>query len=204
MSKEIWEKEHQPFELKWHQGNNYRWNNSFVVEWEQKFNEFMELSKDEFTDNDILLDIGCGSRPCLDYFNSGKKYHLDPLLKDYLKIEQVQKYWTDKTEDELLMQPAEELVKHLVGKCDFIVCCNVLDHTYDWESIINNIIKYSKKGTKVFFFTDLDGHGPGHPGIDDVDKLKKIIDDNFIKVKDIDYKGSCYKHVFYSLKYKGK
>jgi hypothetical protein len=185
MSKEEWERIHQPYELKFHKGNNFRWTDNFMTLWDKLFGDFMGLSKDHFPEDHILLDIGCGSRPALDWFDSGTCYHLDPLLNSYMKIPQVQKYWTDKEPVNLLSQPAEELVTDLVGRCDFITCVNVLDHTYDWRIILANMVQYGKQGSIVCFTTDLNSHGIGHPGIDNHDEFYSFITDHYEVIESI-------------------
>jgi 2-polyprenyl-3-methyl-5-hydroxy-6-metoxy-1,4-benzoquinol methylase len=186
MSKEEWQKVHQPYELKFHKGNNFRWNDTnFMKLWDILFGEFMEFSKDQFKEDEIILDIGCGSRPCLDWFESGERYHLDPLLNSYVTIPQVKRHWESKDPANLLSQPAEELKDDLVDKCDFIVCVNVLDHTYDWRAILSNMVKYGKSGSYVCFTTDLNSHGIGHPGIDNHDEFYKFIEDHYEIIKSI-------------------
>lgn len=184
MSKEIddWKRMHQPYELRFHQGKNYRWWPKYETEWTQTFEGFMGLNRDSFNDG-IMLDIGCGSRPCLDWFNGGERYHLDPLLPEFMKIPQVKQYWEDKEPQHLLQQPAEVLYDKLVGKCDFVVCCNVLDHTYSWRDILNNMLLYCKKGGTVCFNTDLTTHGMGHPGVNNHAEFYKFFIDNFEIVK---------------------
>jgi hypothetical protein len=205
MSKEEWTRVHQPYELKFHKGDNYRWSEKFMVVWSDIFGNFMGVNKDQFKDG-VLLDIGCGSRPCLDWFEGGKKYNLDPLLDQYLPIKQIQKYWVDKTPDEMICSPAEEVIKALVGKCDFIVCSNVLDHTYDWREILNNMVSYGKQGSMVCFSTDLSSHGIGHPGIDDHEEFHKFMGDHYEIVKEATRKefpeARWMREVFYVLRKK--
>jgi SAM-dependent methyltransferase len=182
--KEEWIKVHQPYEFKFHQSNNFRWSEKFMEFWDLCYGGFMELSKDQFTDDQILLDIGCGSRPGLDWFTSGKCYHLDPLLDKYVTIPQMAPYWKDKDEEVMLSQPAEDMVEDLRGKCDFVVCHNVLDHAYDWRTILSNMSAYCKKGAIVCFSTDLHSHGIGHPGIDNHQEFFDLIKEDYEIVKD--------------------
>lgn len=164
-----WTTTHQPFELRFHQGQNYRWNDStFFGQWDEVFGRFMELSRLQFAAGQILLDVGCGSRPVLDWFTSPcEKHFLDPLLADYRQIEQMRGHWQGKPAATLHSQPAEHPCRLLLGKCDFVNCWNVLDHTYDWRQILDNLRDYAKPGALVCLGTDFQSHGDGHPGIED-------------------------------------
>jgi len=177
-----WERVHQPYELRFHQGQNYRWGDKYEIEWTETLNEFMELERDDFKDG-VMLDIGCGSRPCLDWFDGGEQYSLDPLLDKYLTIPQIQKYWENKDKEHMLSQPAEELVEKLVGKCDLVLCCNTIDHAYDWKKILDNMLLYCKEGATVCFNTDLTSHGMGHPGVTNHAEFYKFFIDNFHIIK---------------------
>src|SRR6478672_651097 len=85
-----WQSRHQPFELQFHQGQNYRWSDAtFWQQWDEVFGQFMALPKDFFCRGEVLLDVGCGSRPVLDWFSGASERHfLDPLLDQYREIPQ--------------------------------------------------------------------------------------------------------------------
>lgn len=166
---EEWKNVHQPWELKYHQNGNFRWpgrEHLWDEQWNNIFSLFAKFTKDKFTENDVLLDIGCGSRPALQWFNQGYIYNIDPLLSDYLKITQLQSHWQPFSEEQLISEPAEKFQEHLENKADFILCWNVLDHTYDHNQIVMNCYKYAKKGSLFLLGTDLGGKKHiGHPGI---------------------------------------
>ena len=177
--KNEWQNIHQPWELKYHQGNNFRWvDASWKAQWDKIFIEFMEITPSHFTNEDVLFDVGCGSRPCLDWFKEGVVHNLDPLLNDFLKIDAMKSHWEDKTF--LYSQPAESLVESLAGECDYVHCWNVLDHTYDWKQILENVALYSKKGGLVLLGTDLGSTSHiGHPGISSKDEFFDFINEHF-------------------------
>ena len=127
------------------------------------------LNKQKCIQSPHILDIGCGSRPALDWFTDSPchKYYLDPLLKQYMTIPEVAKFWSHKDPRYLLPIPAEKHIGKLDHKFDFIICWNVLDHTYDWRKILHNITSYCVTGGLVCIGTDFESHGVGHPGIDD-------------------------------------
>ncbi len=164
-----WELEDQPFELKFHQGENYRWDDSrFFGQWDELFGSFLGFRRDQFSRQQTILDVGCGSRPVFDWFDEGcQKFFLDPLLAHYCEIEQMRAYWQEKPAATLLSQAAEQFHEPLAAACDFVNCWNVLDHTYDWRQILDNIRRYAKPGGDVLIGTDFESHGLGHPGIED-------------------------------------
>jgi len=175
----LWKKVHQTFELNYHKQGNYRRHDDLWNEvWNTIYVDFCEFHKEQFSPTDILLDIGCGSRPSLEWFANGTKYYTDPLLDDFKKIPQMKSYWNNKN---TIPQPAEELINSLVNKCDFVQCWNVLDHTYNWEKIIENMIRYLKKGGILLLGTDIGKTSSiGHPGIDKPEKLHSIINHHFL------------------------
>lgn len=184
--KDEWENTHQEWELLYHKQGNYRlkeelWNQV----WDNVFSGFMEFAPDKFKGNDVLFDLGCGSRPALSWFTKGTKHHLDPLLSDFKEIPAMKNFWEN--EQHFHSQPAEVLVEELVGKCDYVHCWNVLDHTYDWRKIIENFCLYSKSGGIALLGTDM-GPTPsiGHTGINAPDELLSSIKKEFDVLKILD------------------
>jgi len=193
-----WAEVNQPFELKYQKCWNYRDFDDWNKQWDSIFKNF-ELDKDYFN-NQVLLDIGCGSRPALSYFNkTNTKHCLEPLLTDFLNIKKHNKVkfpgktgWENKannshtsvkewfTEEPFILHsvPYEELVPSLVNKVDFLLCWNVLDHGYDWRQGINNMIDYLKPGGLLLLGTDYEAH-KYHLGIDNPSELQSIVKKNF-------------------------
>lgn len=184
-----WENIHQPWELKYHQGPNFRWpsfETKWQFQWDTIFHEFAGFEKNSFSQEDILVDVGCGSRPALNWFDNGKKYNIDPLLKEYLKIEKINHFWNNFNEDQLISKQAETLQESLIGKASFVLCWNVLDHCFDWEMVLKNCLAYMKN--KSFFLLGTDHSSVshiGHPGIKDQSKFFKFFEENFITHKKI-------------------
>jgi len=187
-SHEDWVKIHQPYELAYHKQGNFRWREElWQDQWNKVFRELMGFVPEQFNNGEQILDLGCGSRPCLDWFTGNYfSFHLDPLLADYLKIEQMKQYWCRKSDDHLLSMPAEELYDPLVGECDYVHCWNVLDHVYNWRDVWRNFVKYCKVGGVALLGTDL-GRRPskGHPGIDEPDELRASVEKHFEIVNEI-------------------
>lgn len=176
-----WEKFHCRWQLESQKRPTYRWDDEhFNRQWSVIFGEFMGFRRNHFKSDDTLLDLGCGSRPAFDWFSdSAVKYHLDPLLAEFYKIREVKRFWEGKPDDSMLAMPAETPIKWLYDSCSFVNCWNVLDHTYDWKKIMENIAAYAKSGSYVCIGTDFKSHGIGHPGIDDCDAFRFFIEQYF-------------------------
>ncbi len=193
-----WAEVNQIFELKYQKCYNYRDFDDFEKQWKDIFTKF-GLHKNYFN-NKVLLDIGCGSRPALSYFNSNNEKHcMEPLLDDLMKVTKnkdkvfsgvtrwhkkenlpdtnISKWFTEE-DYKLHSVPYETLVPELKNKVDFILCWNVLDHGYDWKTGLNNILLYLKKGGLLLLGTDFEAH-KYHIGIDNPDDLKELIRYNF-------------------------
>ena len=178
-----WKEIHQPYELSYHRHGNFRWrDNEWQDQWNKVLSDFMELNSDSFQLADVLVDVGCGSRPCFDWFSHGEKHYIDPLLDSFVTIPKMAPYWSGK--HNLHAKPAEELVPSLVDRCVYTHCWNVLDHTYDWRQVIKNMILYTKSGGLCLIGTDLGTkESKGHPGIDDPSAFFRLVNDNFHVVK---------------------
>ena len=177
-----WQSECQPFELDFHRKENYRWDKlAFNSAWAKHFAEWCMLTTD-FT-NQVVLDIGCGSRPAIDFFVNAIRYYNDPLIDQYKEIEQVKDAWADIPADRTFSKPAEEYWPVVEGACSFINVWNILDHVFDWRCVLDNLISYCKQGCIVSFGTDIAPH-KGHMGIDNPIELYDRIKAEFDIVKD--------------------
>ena len=64
---------------------------------------------------------------------------------------------------EVYSTPAEERIAACVGRADMVLSINVLDHCYDFESIIRNVRAYLKPDGRAFLsFDSHDGTADGH------------------------------------------
>lgn len=163
-----WREVHQPWELHYHKHNNIRWP-ARVGEWNKQWDSifgFANLQKDSFLNGRVLLDVGCGSKPVLDYFQTGEKHFIDPLLSKYVELPVMKPYWQNHSVKCLHSLAAENPVSSLFGVCDFVLCWNVLDHSFDPFQIVENIFNYAKSGALVLIGTDLhEKPHLGHPGV---------------------------------------
>ena len=187
-----WKSWHQPYELNYHEQDNYRWHDEdFTAHWTEVFGTFSGLCSDQFGHDNVIIDIGCGSRPAFDWFDDQcLKYHLDPLLDEYYRIEQVQRFWENKPRESLLLKPAEEFIPSLENRGDFVNCWNVLDHTYDWRRILLNLWRYTKSDGLLCIGTDFQSQGVGHPGINDPLYFREFVNSHFQVLK------NCENHMY--------
>jgi len=165
-----WERVHQPYELAYHRQGNYRWpgrESLWDEQWEAVFATFGDLTPTTFEIGACLADIGCGSRPALQWFTQDYDlYCLDPLLDDFRVIPQMADFWNDPRIVAKESRPAEELVESMAGKMDLVLCWNVLDHTFDWRKIVTNLHAYVSADGVVLLGTDTgERESKGHPGI---------------------------------------
>lgn len=187
--KEIWKSAHQEFELKYHKNSNMRWNDkTWYDQWNGVFT-FADLNKESFTRNEVIADIGCGSRPSLEWFNvndSVEKNYSDPLLSEYVKIPQMKKYWDKELEQgaRIFSQPAETPIDSIINRCDFCICWNVLDHCYDGIKVLLNVVSYVKSKGICSIATDF-GTTPhiGHPGLNK-EAFMEVINKHFDIIKE--------------------
>jgi SAM-dependent methyltransferase len=185
MDKQQWQDECQTFELDFHQKENYRWNrDAFGEAWRKHFEDWCRsFAAEPFLRNSVVLDIGCGSAPAVDYFEHSVRYYLDPLIDKYIKIPEVAQYWGEDHMKHALSGPAETYWQFLHNACSFINCWNVLDHCYDWRKVVDNMIKYARRGCIVSFSTDYNPH-KGHAGIDNTEELYMMLASEFEVLKD--------------------
>ena len=69
----------------------------------------------------------------------------------------------------------------------------MLDYTYDWLQILENIRDYVRPGGYVCLGTDFLSHGIGHPGINDRQKFQSFIGDSF-EIQETRY-SFCHREV---------
>ena len=103
----------------------------------------------------VIIDIGAGSHLMTRYFKGSHIIALDPLADKYLAEV---KWCKLKEAKEVYSVPAEELVQKAVGRVDFALCSNVLDHCFDPQAVVNNMYAYVKPGGTACIATDCHDH----------------------------------------------
>lgn len=193
-----WNDVNQKFELLYQSTYNYRDFDVFENQWKTIFTNF-GLTQDYFNEQ-VLVDIGCGSRPALSYFSENNEKHcVEPLLSELMQVTKSpdkelpgRTRWCKEpdlpttsvrnwfTEEPYFLHPLayETNIPRLNNYCDFILCWNVLDHGYDWRAGVRNMISYLKPGGLLLLATDYEAH-KYHIGIDNPEELTERIEDNF-------------------------
>ena len=177
--KENWKIQSQPYELEYHKTKGINWCSS-----NDKFNEYWNNIKNWIGEvKGDVLDIGCGPRPPFE------GYYIEPLANKYKEI--TPKDWWNNRQG--YSMPAEDYTDRLFNM-DYVICWNVLDHTYNWKNILENVKKYLKSEGKFILATDLRAPALGHPGFDN-DEFFKYIKDNFEIIKEernFSERGVCF------------
>lgn len=106
-----------------------------------------------------IIDIGAGSRLRSRYFAGARIVAIEPLGDRF--IETIS--WSDLSDAEAVYSlPAERYIPELAQTAAFVMCINVLDHTYSADAIIANAYAYLGAGGEFALSVDL--HAQGHGG----------------------------------------
>lgn len=169
--KKLWETKGKEMELTFHKSGrgDWRWNERWD-EAKSELTKVFNFNFEEFADGKIL-DIGCGPRSMGEWWAAKNKYGIEPLADEYKEIN-AHRINSFNILDKIYVQPAEQYIKYLKNKIDFVWSHNNLDHCYCWETVLENIDKYLKVGGTVYIGTDAGkAPNPNHPGIESVDKF---------------------------------
>lgn len=157
-----WSSEAQAGELAFHKRPNFRSDEAGFKDGNARLFKSFGYKEDQFVGKTVV-DLGAGSKLRGKYFIGSRIVAIEPLASKF--IAEVQ--WCDLSDaDEVYSEPAEVLIPQLVGRSDLLFSINVLDHCYDFEKIIGNIMTYLKVGGKACL--SFDCHSK-------VDKLHPII-----------------------------
>lgn len=118
------------------------------------------LKKSEWK-GQIIADIGCGPHPVSLFFEDATLICIDPLADFYAQYES--SFVNHPCIEKLISKPAEEKIEYLGSYCDMVVSFNVLDHTEDWLSVLDNMSYYLKPNGKIILCTDHSGRNGTKP-----------------------------------------
>lgn len=159
---EKWSSEAQAGELAFHKRPNFRSDEQGFNEANARLFKSFAYKEDQFAGKTVV-DLGAGSKLRGKFFKDSQMVAIEPLASKFM--EEIP--WCDlKDANEVYSEPAEKLIEGLVGRADLLFSINVLDHCYDFEIIVANILKYLKVGGKTCL--SFDCHSK-------VDKLHPII-----------------------------
>lgn len=115
--------------------------------------ESFGFKADDFADKTVV-DIGAGSHLRTRFFAGAQIHAVEPLADAYM--EQIP--WCELNHASTIHAiPAEQRIDELAGKAELVVCINVLDHTYDPETILDNIHSYLHDNGHFLLSVDLHG-----------------------------------------------
>jgi SAM-dependent methyltransferase len=111
-----------------------------------------------------VVDIGAGSHLRTRFFQEATVVAVEPLANDYL--EQIE--WCELADADVVHSvSAEKRIDELQGTADLVVCINVLDHTYNPETILENMHDYLQENGQFLLSVDL--HGETNDGMHPVE-----------------------------------
>ena len=177
----LWKLFAQKGELEHHVGDEWRQTEDFMVH-TGKLMLRMKYTENSFK-NKIVVDMGNGSKLRSKFFKDSKIIAIDPLNDDFRKnIE-----WSDVGDAyKCFSVPAEEMIDEIAGVADFVMCINVLDHTYNPKKILENIYAYLKDDGEFFLSVDLNHSIPNskHPFAFSDQTVKQLLDSVGFVLKD--------------------
>ena len=99
-----------------------------------------------------VVDVGAGSHLKTRFFQGASVVAIEPLANEYLgEID-----WCELSlADVVHAESAEKRIVNLEGAASLVVCINVLDHTYDPVTILDNIYNYLHEDGQFLLSVDL-------------------------------------------------
>ena len=166
-----WASADQEWERRYHNQPQAQWRNEPKT-W-AKVKEVLSHFVDFGAVYGNVLDVGSGPRSMGEFFDNHLTLSVIEPLADDFKADGLANFGTAS----VYSVAAEDFVSPLESHFDFVWSHNVLDHCYDWRTVIGNIRRYLKPGGKFYIGTDA-GHGPcrGHLGIPNIDELLQELD----------------------------
>lgn len=148
VGKKFWQDMSQPGELRFHQTCASRADGSFRNE-SDSFLISNGFTKDCLAGKTVL-DAGCGSVLRTKFFEDIYLIGIDPLALEFSNLK-----WSDVfTANKVYPQALETYIPELERLVDYTFSVNVLDHCFDFELCINNLVSYSAPKGKMFLSYD--------------------------------------------------
>jgi 2-polyprenyl-3-methyl-5-hydroxy-6-metoxy-1,4-benzoquinol methylase len=167
----LWKSIAQKGELKFHQHNEFNSDEELLRKLAPVFERY-GYGPDEFNGK-VLVDIGAGSHLVTRYFKGAHIIAVEPLADKYMATI---KWCKLKLAKEVYSVPAEERLEKVVGRVDFAICSNVLDHCFDPQAVVNNMYAYLKPGGRACIAVDCHEYrDPMHQLLLNEESLTKIM-----------------------------
>lgn len=109
-----------------------------------RYCNILRLNKNTFKDK-IVVDIGCGPKGSLHYFNAKLKIGIDPLInvyKEFFKLNNHKMLYINSKAENIPLE--DEFV-------DFVISENALDHVDNFRQTIMEIYRILKPEGKIIF-----------------------------------------------------
>ena len=153
-----WTDKAQPGELAFHQTDQFRRSDEFIVNSARLFGHFGFAATDYA--GRVVLDLGAGSRLRTRYFEGARIVAVEPLAVQFRALD-----FSDlDTAYEVHATPAEEFLPQWEGKVDLLMSINVLDHCYAFVPIVENVRRYLAANGQALLSFDVHAHtDPLHP-----------------------------------------
>ena len=167
----LWKLKAQRGELRFHQTNTWRQTDDFMNQTHTLL-KFWGYKRDHFPDQ-LIVDLGAGSKLRSKFFQRSRIIAIEPLANDFIRNIS----WTDLTHAyHVYACPAETELPELTETIHFVMCINVLDHTYDYKNILKNVFRMLRPEGELLLSVDLH-HGVDamHPVRIDKDHLKATL-----------------------------
>ncbi len=110
----------------------------------KRYCKHLNIDKNTFKDK-IVVDVGCGPRGSLHYFNARLKIGVDPFANFYRK-----KFNVDK-QDMIYLHTGAESIPISDGFADFVISHNALDHVDNFNQSIKEIHRIIKSEGIIIF-----------------------------------------------------
>ena len=149
-SREKWSSEAQEGEFLFHKKDTWRKTPDFMNQTDRLLRHF-GFTPEQYAGK-VVVDVGAGSMLRTKFFTGAHLVALEPLADRFMAEIPACDL---KDADEVFSLPAEQRIDSLVGTCDLVISINVLDHCYDFPTIVDNIRQYLKPDGLAFLTFDM-------------------------------------------------
>lgn len=137
-----WSSEAQAGELEFHKRPNFRSNEEGFNKANHSFFTGLGYKPTDMIGKTVV-DLGAGSKLRAKFFQQSKIIAIEPLGEKFMREVE----WCDlKDAEKVYSLPAEQRIAEIEGQVDFLFSINVLDHCYDFEIIVGNVLSYLRRG----------------------------------------------------------
>ena len=150
ITREDWRVQAQEGEFAFHAADQWRRTDDFMAQTVALFDHF-GFHRDGYAGK-VVIDLGAGSKLRTLYFREAELIAIEPLADrfmadvDFCDLDQAAAVYS---------LPAEDRIDACVGRADLLVSINVLDHCFDFATILGNVRAYLKDDGLAFLSFDM-------------------------------------------------